>query len=161
MDSRYRYEHIIVAEKKIGRFLEGRETVHHIDGDKKNNNPDNLMIFSTLAAHARYHRGGRLIDNGDGTYQTESSKLMLCLVCGKKFKRTNTVQKYCSHDCADLAARKVLRPSKEELDKLIFNSSFLSIGKMYGVSDNAIRKWCKKYNLPHRTKDIKKSKEGD
>jgi hypothetical protein len=26
---------------------------------------------------------------------------------------------------------------------------------MYNVSDNAIRKWCKDYNLPYRKKDIK------
>lgn len=27
--------------------------------------------------------------------------------------------------------------------------------KKHGVSDNAIRKWCKKYNLPYKKKDIK------
>lgn len=26
--------------------------------------------------------------------------------------------------------------------------------KMYKVSDNAVRKWCKSYNLPSRRKDI-------
>lgn len=30
---------------------------------------------------------------------------------------------------------------------------------MYGVSDNAIRKWCKQYDLPFRKKDIKQQKE--
>ena len=32
---------------------------------------------------------------------------------------------------------------------------FLIIGKKYNVSDNAVRKWCKTYNLPFRVSDIK------
>ena len=43
---------------------------------------------------------------------------------------------------------------KEQLLDLILKNSFVSIGKMYGVSDNAVRKWCKKYKLPFRKKDI-------
>lgn len=50
---------------------------------------------------------------------------------------------------------KVERPSKEEL---IFKfkelRSFVSIGKYYGVTDNAIRKWCKKYDLPSAKKEL-------
>jgi hypothetical protein len=43
--------------------------------------------------------------------------------------------------------RKVfVRPTKDELDKLLSNSSYVSVGKLYGVSDNAIRKWEKNYN---------------
>lgn len=30
----------------------------------------------------------------------------------------------------------------------------VSIGKKFGVSDNAIRKWCKAVNLPTRKKEI-------
>lgn len=51
--------------------------------------------------------------------------------------------------------RKVSRPSKEELLQLIIKNPFTQIGKMYGVSDKAISKWCKFYNLPHRKKDLK------
>ena len=55
--------------------------------------------------------------------------------------------------------RKILeRPSKEDLLKLILSKSFLKIGRMYNVSDNTIRKWCKQYNLPFRRKDIEKIK---
>lgn len=51
--------------------------------------------------------------------------------------------------------RKVVRPSKEELEKLIKSESFRSIGKIYGVSDTAVKKWCVFYDLPHRKKDMK------
>lgn len=48
-----------------------------------------------------------------------------------------------------------LKPSKEELKILIKEKSMVKIGKMYGVSDNSVRKWCKKYDLPYTKKDIK------
>ena len=41
---------------------------------------------------------------------------------------------------------------KEEIRKY----SFSQLSKKYNVSDNAIRKWCKSYNLPYKTSDIKK-----
>lgn len=43
--------------------------------------------------------------------------------------------------------RKVEWPSKEELKKLLDVSNFCKIGRAYGVSDNAVRKWAKKYNI--------------
>jgi very-short-patch-repair endonuclease len=51
--------------------------------------------------------------------------------------------------------RKVERPSKEELSKLLQESNFSAIGRTYGVSDNTIRKWCRAYGIPHRKKDMK------
>jgi 5-methylcytosine-specific restriction endonuclease McrA len=42
--------------------------------------------------------------------------------------------------------RKVERPTKEELDNLIKDYPMTKIGKMYNVSDNAVRKWIKSYN---------------
>jgi predicted Zn-ribbon and HTH transcriptional regulator len=44
--------------------------------------------------------------------------------------------------CHQLHTRKVKdRPSKEELLALVSSKSYVSVGKMFGVSDNAIRKW--------------------
>ena len=53
---------------------------------------------------------------------------------------------------------KKVRPTKEELIKDILTLSLVKIGKKYGVSDNAVRKWCKKYDLPFRYNDIKNFK---
>lgn len=44
--------------------------------------------------------------------------------------------------------QKVERPEQEELLQLIQTKSFCEIGRIYGVTDNAIRKWCRDYNLP-------------
>ena len=46
-------------------------------------------------------------------------------------------------------------PTREQLKSLIRTTSFLEIGKMYGFSDNAVRKWCDKMNLPRTKKEIK------
>jgi transposase-like protein len=36
---------------------------------------------------------------------------------------------------------KVARPSRAELEHLLTQHSFVAVGRMFGVSDNAIRKW--------------------
>lgn len=51
-----RHTHRVVAEIMLGRPLEPGEVVHHKDGDKRNNSPDNLMIFSSQAEHAKWHK---------------------------------------------------------------------------------------------------------
>lgn len=58
-----RHEHRVVAEQILGRELRPGEVVHHIDGDKRNNAPENLKVFPSQAEHARFHalqkaRGG-------------------------------------------------------------------------------------------------------
>ena len=47
------------------------------------------------------------------------------------------------------------RPEREVLKEMIRNKPFIQIGNEYGVSDNAVRKWCLQYNLPSKKKDIK------
>lgn len=51
-----RHTHRIVAEQILGRPLMKGEVVHHIDGDKRNNDPSNLMVFKSQAEHAKYHQ---------------------------------------------------------------------------------------------------------
>ena len=51
----YVFEHRLVMEKILGRFLSRSEIVHHIDGNRKNNNPNNLMVFSSASDHQKYH----------------------------------------------------------------------------------------------------------
>jgi len=75
---------------------------------------------------------------------------IVCPVCKKTFKtqdRGKKTHKYCCEECRCLKSRKVDRPSKEQLELDILNMSFVKIGKKYSVSDNAVRKWAKTYNL--------------
>jgi len=55
----YVYEHILLAEKKIGRSLLPSEVVHHSDGNKANNDPQNLLVLSNQSEHLRLHHAQR------------------------------------------------------------------------------------------------------
>lgn len=57
----------------------------------------------------------------------------------------------------NLRNRKVKnRPSKEQLWEMVKTYTFEDIGRKYGVSAKSIAKWCKRYDLPYRKKDINK-----
>lgn len=58
--------------------------------------------------------------------------------------------------CSNLLKRQIKKPSREVLKDLIRNKSFSMIGRIYNVSDNAIRKWCISMGLPSRKTDINK-----
>lgn len=78
-------------------------------------------------------------------------KIHYCSNCGVEIK---TNANLCV-DCAHKAQRRCERPNREELKDLIRVESFVGIGKIYGVTDNAVKKWCKNYGLPSRKSDIK------
>lgn len=89
-------------------------------------------------------------------YKTMTMYNRTCQQCNKNFVTSHSEQKYCSYECAQISSRIVKdRPNREELKKLIRHTPFLQIGKLYNVSDNAIRKWCKAVHLPSKVSEIK------
>ena len=59
-------------------------------------------------------------------------------------------------ECSYIHSRIVERPNREELKTLIRITPFTKIAEKFNVTDNTIRKWCDKYNLPRKKKDIEK-----
>lgn len=47
--------HVVLIEDRIGRKILPDEVVHHVDGDRTNNDLDNLALM-TRTAHSRLHR---------------------------------------------------------------------------------------------------------
>jgi len=87
-----------------------------------------------------------LIDNSDNKFlnreQTEIAPTGICPSCGENVFGTI----YCTVKCASFSKRKIKeRPTYEELKKMIELSSYCEVGRRYGVTDNAIRKWVKQY----------------
>lgn len=49
--TKYILEHRLVMESHLGRYLTKDEVVHHIDGDKQNNDISNLQLFASNGQH--------------------------------------------------------------------------------------------------------------
>lgn len=135
-------EHREVASSKIGRRMSPAEVVHHVDELKTNNDPSNLVVFSTQADHNRFHHGGTLVDNGDGTFTCSSNLEVIKCLCGKIMDHKHRV-------CMDCHLKRISEriPNKEELQSLVWEVPSVQIGPMFGVSDRMIGKWCEKYGI--------------
>lgn len=80
-----------------------------------------------------------------------------CLDCGTEISKG---AKRCPN-CAAKATRHCSRPTRQVLKDLIRTMPFEAIGRDYGVSGNAIKKWCISYELPFKKSDIKKYSNED
>ncbi len=116
----------------------------HINGVHDDNRLDNLRIVCpNCAATLSTHCSRNLPRN-------------VCPTCGTEFRRRSSRQRYCSQACWQASAecragrsmagrRKVERPSYEQLLAELREMSWVAIGRKYGVSDNAVRKWLRRY----------------
>lgn len=123
------YLHRHVASITCGRWLLSNEHVHHVDGNKANNDPGNLVVL-TSSEHTKLHRPVAQI------FKKE------CAYCGTPFNTCREEAVTCSDICRSSNRRK-FEINKIELEKLVWAVSSLQLAKLYGVSDKAIAKRCK------------------
>lgn len=146
------YEHVAIAERQMGRQLFKNEVVHHLDLSRNNNRHENLLVIDkgmhsklhvwlNAGAPGWEHPGVNRVNSG----KSKSAEPKYCKVCD--FTLQDKQIGYCSTKCAGKAGRKVERPSATQLASDISSMSWLAIGRKYGVSDNAVRKWAKQYKL--------------
>ena len=81
-DGKPKKEHRLIMEQHLGRKLDTNEHVHHIDGNKRNNNLENLIIL-TKSSHCSLHGNKRQ---------------KVCFICDKSFIGPPN-GKYCSDSC--------------------------------------------------------------
>lgn len=80
-------------------------------------------------------------------YPVKEKVKKICLHCGKKI--IGRGEKYCSIECLNSVNRQHI-PSKEELLEIApQHQSLESLGRHYGVTGNACKKWFKKYEIDY------------
>ena len=118
----------------------------HINGVSNDHRLENLrMVCPNCAATLETHCGRNL------------PRERICPSCKQPFEPKTRLTRYCSQACWGKAAadlyrgtthpetRRVERPSHDQLKADLGSMSFLAVGRKYGVSDNAIRKWLRWY----------------
>lgn len=121
----------------------------HINGVRNDNRLENLRIVCpNCAATFSTHCGRK---------NRISREPMQCRRCKREFVPNSSKQRYCSRECGTrwdrsklrgrpkAHYRRVSRPPYEQLLAEIEATSYCAVGRKYGVSDNAVRKWVKFY----------------
>lgn len=125
--------------------------IHHIDGDYKNNRPENLQVLCPNCHSLTPNFKALNKSDRQRTQVRKDKKEYYCIDCGKLISKGSIRCNKC-----EAKHRVTEKPySREELKQLIRTTPFTQIGKQVGVSDNAIRKWCIQYGLPSKVRDIK------
>ena len=83
--------------------------------------------------------------------KTVLQKKNYCCDCGVEISKNATR----CNSCANKQKVQDVIISRDELKNLIRTKSFSEIGRLYNVSDNAVRKWCDKHCLPRKKAEIK------
>lgn len=127
----------------------------HIDGDNCNHTVENLRW---VCPNCNYQLP---TTNGKNIASYKNRERRYCPDCGKELKGKTTIR---CNSCANKINIEIARQNsafvknqltREELKDLIRTTPFVKIGEKFGVTDNAVRKWCKHCNLPYRSQDIK------
>jgi hypothetical protein len=118
----------------------------HVNGVPTDNRIENLRIVCPNCAAT--------LDTHCGRKNKRDVIPRVCACCGLEFAPKYASHRYCSQHCGRRSKgsraplpekRKVERPSYEQLMADVRTMSFLAVGRKYGVSDNAVRKWIRWY----------------
>lgn len=114
--------------------------IDHANGVRDDNRLENLRILCpNCAATLPTHCGRGL---------RKPRVRLTCEGCGIQFEGRFKHQRFCSRDCGQKGrkqGRKVERPPFEQLLREIEATNYCAVGRKYGVTDNAIRKWVRAY----------------
>lgn len=138
----------------------------HVNGVPDDNRIENLRIVCPNCAAT--------LDTHCGRKNRLSPPLRECRRCRREFTAKYRRHVYCSQECAmrrdrspELRgrpapdSRKVHRPPYERLLEEIEATGYSAVGRKYGVSDNAVRKWVRFYENQIERKATENTQRGD
>lgn len=115
--------------------------LHHIDGNVTNNVESNLQLLCPNCHSFTPNFRRSKVEKEDKKLKVKNKPYSICQKCSQKcaYRATKCME------CYNLERGKDI-PSKEQLeqDLIEFKNNMCAIGRKYGVSDNAVRKWIKK-----------------
>ena len=124
----------------------------HINGHNKDDRLENLRWVCPNCNQQLDTTNGKNISKLVKKEVTTTKPIIkYCEDCGTELK--SKAANKCP-TCAAKAQRIVERPQRDELKQLVRQYPFTQLAKMFGVSDNAIRKWCDAENIPRKKSDI-------
>jgi group I intron endonuclease len=93
--------------------------------------------------------GYNILSGGQG--ESRQTRQLCCTKCGKEISR------YSKSGLCSSCVKLILEIPKEDLHNMLveYEGNFTQVGKLYGLSDNAIRKKCENYDLPTHSADYK------
>lgn len=142
------YKCSICGQLPIWQNKELTLILDHINGHNKDNRLKNLRWVCPNCNQQLDTTGFKKI-RVDSTKHIE--KKYYCIDCGKEITKNAT---RCV-DCANKSRQKISKEiNREELKDLIRRLPFTQAAKEYNITDNGLRKWCDKYNLPRTKKEI-------
>lgn len=118
----------------------------HINGKHRDDRLENLRW---VCPNCNY----QLETTGFKKIRVKENNTLYCIDCGKKISKGSIRCLQCESKNRKIPLED-MPVTREELKKLIRNLSFVKIGEKYNMSDNAVRKWCDKFNLPRRKSEI-------
>lgn len=119
----------------------------HINGHNKDNRLENLRWVCPNC--------NQQLDTTNGKNKQIHHKKYYCSNCGAEVTKKGCLCRDCYIKSKTISLDD-MPVTREELKQLIRTKPFTQIGKDFDVSDNAIRKWCDKFNLPRKKSDINK-----
>ena len=88
--------------------------------------------------------------------EEKPKKQHLCIDCGNPCSSNATRCQKCDNEHRKAISHVNDLITREELKKLIRTMPFTKIGEQFNISDNAVRKWCDRFDLPRRKSEINK-----
>jgi len=154
-------EHVVIAERALGKALPKRAQVHHVDGNKRNNVRSNLVVCQDMAYHTLLHLRARIVRAGGNpdtqliccvcrrllsydafnraSHSIATRRQTQCRECSKQYERRYQPRTGIPRGAEKWNARLDEQKVREIRQRIAAGEMLVSIAAAYGVTDSCVR----------------------